>query len=156
MLFNSTVDDGQVFQTLTRHDGLTGNSVRSILQDREGNFWFGTGDGLVRYRPPQPNPPKALIDAVIADRRYGDIDEVEVSSRVGLVAFEFHGMSFKTRAGGIVYRYQLVGYDSDWKNTNARRIEYQDLPKGNYTFFVLAVDRDLVYSETPATVPPRT
>ncbi len=33
-----------------------------------------------------------------------------------------------------------------------RRVEYQDLPKGSYTFEVVAVDRDLAYSEVAATV----
>ena len=38
--------------------------------------------------------------------------------------------------------------DDDWTNTKERRIEYQNLPEGNYTFELQAVDRDLVYSET--------
>ena len=70
---------------------------------------------------------------------------------VELVVFEFHGMSFRTRPGGMVYRYQLNGYD-DWRTTRERRMEYQGIPIGEYTFEVVAVDRDLVYSEEPATV----
>jgi serine phosphatase RsbU (regulator of sigma subunit) len=52
----------------------------------------------------------------------------------------------------MVYRYRLIGYDAESKNTNDRRVEYQNLRRGSYTFEVLAVDRDLVYSESPATV----
>jgi hypothetical protein len=77
---------------------------------------------------------------------------VTVPSSAGLVALEFHGRSFKTRPEAMVYRYRLSGYDTDWKNTKNQRVEYQDLPTGNYTFEVVAVDRDLVYSETPATM----
>jgi signal transduction histidine kinase/FixJ family two-component response regulator len=51
----------------------------------------------------------------------------------------------------MVYRYRLTGYEN-WKNTLAHRVEYQNLPRGNYTFEVQAVDRDLVYSEAPATM----
>ncbi len=40
----------------------------------------------------------------------------------------------------------------DWRNTREQRVEYQDLPRGDYTFEVEAVDRDLVYSESPAVV----
>ena len=69
-----------------------------------------------------------------------------------LVAFEFHGISLKTRPEATLYRYQLTGYDEEWQTTRNRRVEYQDLPTGEYTFEVLAVDRDLVYSEKPATV----
>ena len=111
-----------------------------------------TSRGVVRFRPPAPSPPPVFIDAVVADRRYEGVDAVEVSSTVGLIAFEFHGRSFKTRPEAMVYRYRLAGYDKGWKNTNARHVEYEDLPKGKYTFEVLAVDRDLVYSEMPGTV----
>ena len=52
----------------------------------------------------------------------------------------------------MVYRYRMKGYEEDWQTTHARRVEYQDLPRGRYTFEVQAVDRDLVYSEPPATV----
>ncbi|MCZ6679703.1 MAG: triple tyrosine motif-containing protein, partial [Candidatus Poribacteria bacterium] len=77
--------------------------------------------------------------------------EVTIPTSARLVAFEFHGKSFRTRPEGMVYRYRLVGHNEDWKNTHDHRVEYQDLPIGNYNFEVLAVDRDLVYSE-PASV----
>ncbi len=144
--------DGQVFQTLTHQDGLANNVVFSILQDREGVLWFGTLNGVTRYRPPTPSPPPVFIDAVVADRRYEKVSELAVPSSVKLTAFEFHGMSFKTRPDGMVYRYRLRGYDKEWKTVRARRAEYQDLPSGEYIFEVVAVDRDLVYSEKPATV----
>lgn len=61
-------------------------------------------------------------------------------------------MSFRTRPGGMVYRYRLKRYDENWLTTRERRVEYQGIPIGDYTFDVVAVDRDLVYSEEPATV----
>jgi sigma-B regulation protein RsbU (phosphoserine phosphatase) len=68
------------------------------------------------------------------------------------VAFEYKGMSFKTRPGQMVYVYRLEGYDASWRQTQERRVEYRDLPPGEYTFQVKAVDRDLSYSENPAQV----
>ena len=157
--------DGQVLQTLNRHDGLTGKPVWSILQDTDGTYWFGgMGGGIVRYHQPKASPPPIFIDAVVADRRYEDFSQpIRILSNLGRIAFEFHGVSFKTRPGGMVYRYRLAPLNPpnfggkasplhDWKNTNDRRVEYQSLPPGNYTFEVLAVDRDLVYSEAPARV----
>ena len=152
--------DGRVFQTLTRDDGLTGNTIWSLLQDGEGNLWVPTFNGVVRYRQPAPSPPPVFIDAVVVDKRYTGVSSVTIPSTAGLVSFEFHGKSFKTRPEAMVYRYRLrgqgqalplQGYDK-WKNTNDRRVEYLNLPRGNYTFEVLAVDRDLVYSERPAQV----
>ena len=146
--------DGQIFQTITSGDGLVGNGIRPILQDRDACFWFGTigAGGLTRYCPPQPASPPVFIDAIVANRRYEKKSEVAISSSVDLVEFEFHGISLKTRPGGMIYRYRLTGHDEDWQTTHARQVRYEDLPRGSYTFEVQAVDRDLGYSERPATV----
>jgi signal transduction histidine kinase/ligand-binding sensor domain-containing protein len=144
--------DGQVFQSLSYQDGLAGNTVDRMLQDREGNIWIGTRNGVTRFRPPAPTAPPIFIDAVVTDRRHEGTSALAVPSTAGAIAFEFHGTSFKTRPGAMVYRYRLKGHDADWKTTHARRVEYQDLPQGTYIFEVQAVDRDLVYSEKPATV----
>ena len=37
------------FQHITSDDGLSNNTVRGIVQDRQGYLWFGTEDGLNRY-----------------------------------------------------------------------------------------------------------
>jgi signal transduction histidine kinase/DNA-binding response OmpR family regulator/sugar lactone lactonase YvrE len=39
----------QRFEHLTINHGLPENSVRAILQDRQGFLWFGTQNGLARY-----------------------------------------------------------------------------------------------------------
>ncbi|MBI2502332.1 MAG: sigma 54-interacting transcriptional regulator [Candidatus Latescibacteria bacterium] len=139
--------DGQVFQTLTVQDGLASNETGAIFEDREGDLWFGTSGGVTRYRPPALSSPPVFIDAVVADRRYEHMTDVEVPVGARLIAFEFHGISFKTRPEAMVYRYRLVGHDDAWQNSHARRVEYQDLPLGAYRFQVQAVDRDLAYSE---------
>ena len=92
------------------------------------------------------------IDGVVADRRYSKVNTLALPTGVGLVAFEFQGISFKTRPDGMVYRYRLKDYDRGWQTTRERRVEYQNLPRGTYTFEVQGVDRDLVYSDTPAIV----
>ena len=145
--------DGQVFQTLTRQDGLAGDvgfgATGAILQDGEGQLWFGGATkGVTRYRPPPPSPPSVSIDALVAGERYGNPQDLTITSNTRLITFEFRGgMSFKTRPEGMVYRYRLNGHEVDWNTTHARRVEYADVPKGNYRFEVQAVDRDLVYSE---------
>ena len=144
--------DGQVFQTILQQDGLASNVVWSVLQDREGEVWFGTNKGVTRYHLPTPSPPPAFIDAVVADRRYEGERDLVISSSVEMIAFDFRGISFKTRPGALMYRYRMKGYDEGWKIAREHRAEYQGLPLGTYTFEVQAVDRDLVYSEKPATV----
>lgn len=41
--------DGKSFTNFTTRDGLCNNDVSSILEDRDGNIWLGTADGLCRY-----------------------------------------------------------------------------------------------------------
>jgi hypothetical protein len=37
-------------EAFAQQDGLTGDYVHCVLQDREGNVWFGTSGGLDRFR----------------------------------------------------------------------------------------------------------
>lgn len=41
--------DGNSFTQYTVKDGLSDNNVISILEDKEGILWLGTGDGICRY-----------------------------------------------------------------------------------------------------------
>ena len=143
--------DGQIFQSLTAEDGLIADNAFAFLEDREGNLWVGSG-GVTRYHQPAPSPPPVSIHTVVANRRYEGVSELGIPSTVDLVSFEYGAMSFRTRPEAMLYRYRLKGYKDDWQTTHDLRVEYQDLPIGNYTFEIIAVDRDLVYSEQPATV----
>ena len=144
--------DGQTFSSLTPDDGLAGNYATQIHEDTDGTLWIGTGEGITRFRRSKAWPPPVFIDAVIADRRYEGTADVKIPSTAGLMTFEFRAISYKTRPEAMVYRYRLRGYEEEWKTVRAREVTYEDLPTGNYTFEVIAVDRDLVYSERPATL----
>ena len=143
--------DGQVFQNLTRKDGLASNLALCIVGDGKGGLWICDNAGLTRFQTPEPTPLPVFIDAVVANRRYHKVEEVAIPASVGLVAFEFRAMSFKTPPDHIVYLYRLQGYEEEWRQTRSNRVEYADLPRGDYVFQIKAVDRDLNYSQ-PASV----
>ncbi len=137
--------DGQLFQTINSpHIG----PVSQILEDRDGNFWFGTMLGsIIRYRPRRV-PPRIRLLQVIADRVHENSEEVIVSKTDQNVIFEYRGLSFSTHPSDMLYIYRLKGYDSDWQPaTQKMRTYYRDLPPGDYTFQIRAIDRDLNYSE---------
>ena len=144
--------DGQTWVTLTGLDGLPNNALWGISEDTEGHVWLATAGGLARYRRPKLYPPTVYIDAVVADQRYHRIDALSVPATTGIVAFEYHGMSLKTRPEAMAYRFRLRGLSDEWQNTGKTRVEYERLLPGPYAFQVQAVDRDLVYSVQPATV----
>jgi serine phosphatase RsbU (regulator of sigma subunit)/ligand-binding sensor domain-containing protein len=145
--------DGRTFQSLNKEDGLAGNVVRSITEDRDGDLWFGCSGGITRFHKPDPSPPPVIIDAVIADRRHEQPDSLSIPSGFGVMAFEFHGLSSRTRPGALVYQYRLSGHEDTWNTTSQSRVEYEDLPLGSYTFEVEAIDRDLVRSAQSARLP---
>ena len=142
--------DGRVFQKLLRRDGLAQNTVQDILQDRGGDFWIATEGGVTRYRP-RRNPPRVRITDVVTDRRHGPVDEIRLPASQQFLALKFQGSSLTTPLDGMVYAVRLEGCDPDWKPVYTGRVEYQNLPLGEYLFQVKAVDRDLNYS-APAAV----
>ena len=60
---------GPEAEQFTTKDGLSANIVRSALEDREGNIWFGTDHGLDRFREtaftaisiPNPDSPRLIM-----------------------------------------------------------------------------------------------
>ncbi len=144
--------DGQIVQTLLRRDGVVSNSVRELYQDLAGDVWIGTSAGLTRYRRTHTPPPVVMTDVITNEGRHGPVVSLELTTAHDLIAFEFTGISFKTRPEAMGYRYRLVGYDDIWHSTHGGRAEFLDLPRGDFTFEVVAVDRDLSYSAEPARV----
>ena len=137
--------DGQFFQTINSpHIG----PVWQILEGRDGALWFGTVQNtLVRYRR-QKTPPQIRLLQVIADEVYENPQEDIVSTTDQQVIFEYKGLSFSTHPRDMLYIYRLEGYDSDWQPaTRKMQAFYRDLPPGDYTFQVRAIDRDFNYSE---------
>ena len=153
--------DGRTFQRLDSKDGLPNDKVHSIFITEKGEIWIGTEGDLVRYIPSKI-PPSVSITQILADETpYERPTETVTLKSISRVSFSFRGVSFKTSPGRMLYYYQLVGKDSDpdsrddlahWQGpTNQETVEYFDLKPGDYDFKVVAVNRDLVYSETPAT-----
>ena len=141
--------DGQLFQTIkSSHIG----PVLKILEDRDGAFYFGTAQNtLVRYRQRQTSPRVRLLQ-VVADQVYENPQNIIVSTTDQQMTFEYKGISFSTHPRDMLYIYRLKGYDLDWQPpTRKMRAYYRDLPPGDYTFQVRAIDRDLNYSEIAQT-----
>lgn len=63
-------------ESFATKDGLSDDFIRSILQDREGNIWVGTTNGLDRFRKTNLVPvslPVHSQNAVIAADDHGDL-----------------------------------------------------------------------------------
>ncbi|NKB70233.1 MAG: AAA domain-containing protein [Candidatus Latescibacteria bacterium] len=137
--------DGLVFQHLSRRDGLIQDTVQDLFEDRDGAIWIATEGGLTRYKPSRTIPTVRLTH-VIADRRYAPDQPVRLPVSQQLIVFEFQGTSGTTHPNGMAYVYRLKGLEADRQTTYEGRVEYNELPTGEYIFEVQAVDRDLNYS----------
>ncbi|MFH1570804.1 MAG: two-component regulator propeller domain-containing protein, partial [Gemmatimonadota bacterium] len=143
--------DGRRFQAFTTADGL-GNDVAAVAVDRQGRVWAATAtNGVTVYRPADAPPPVA-VTSVVTDRRLGAVAAVSLPTTQPFLGFEFRGISFKTRPDALQYRYRLLGLDPAWQVAHEGRTGFRDLPRGEYTFEVEAVDRDLSRSPAPARV----
>ena len=143
--------DGIAWASLDMRDGLANNTVTSIYQDSDGFLWFGTEEGITRYRRSVVPPPVRIV-AVTTDKRYTDLDAIGAAIAGTRVTFEYSSIDFKTHPEKRLYHYKLEGYDTHWSQpTKDTRVDYADLPVGEYTFQAQAIDRDLVYSASPAT-----
>ena len=141
---------------VVRYDGVHFQRIKSphigpvcqILEDRDGTFWFGTLLGtVVRYRVKQ-NSPRVRLLRVTTDQAYENFEAGIQSTSDQPVVFEYKGLGFSTRPGDMLYTCRLKGYDREWRRaTGEMRAHYRDLPTGDYTFQVRAIDRDLNYSE---------
>ena len=145
--------DDRCFQTLDSRDGLVNDTVYSVCMDKRGQIWLGTKGGVARFIPSK-SLPSVYIMQMIADETYTNPKgSIQLSSGVHRISLSYHAISFKTRPGAMLYLYQLVGHDKDWQQpTHEETAEYLDLSPGHYTFQVKAVDRDLHYSDPPASL----
>jgi ligand-binding sensor domain-containing protein len=142
--------DGRNFQTLSMVDGLPSDRVTGIFEDQDRTIVVTTYKGVCRYTPEDGEPPGIRIEAVETDRVHAPGDAVSMSSSIPAVRIRFHGTSLKTRR--MQYTYMLDGFDTEWRATSRDEVRYEALPPGMFTFRVMAMNRDLVYSGSPAEV----
>lgn len=143
--------DGKHFQQLTMADGLPSNCITGLILQPDGSMIIGTYHGIIQYYPTANVPPQVEIREVTADKVYQKQDELELSTTAtNFLTISYHGVSLATQK--MRYSYILEGYDKEWHETWERQVRYENLPVGEYTFNVIAINRDLFTSETPAVI----
>jgi DNA-binding NtrC family response regulator len=141
--------DGKHFQMLTTMDGLPSNSVTGFVPQSDGSMIIGTYRGIVHYHPTAKLPPSVEIREVAADEVYQNPTELEfTTTETRLLTISYHGLNFATRQ--MRYSYILEGHDKEWQDTWERQARYDNIPVGEYNFKVVAINRDLMESETPS------
>jgi len=74
---NDTIGKSTVFKNYSSIDGLINDHITTILEDKKGNIWFGTGGGVCRldpggsfqsFKPPLELASKAILSLVEDNR----------------------------------------------------------------------------------------
>lgn len=147
--------------------GIECNS-RATCVDNEGNLWFGTIKGAIRFSPREElyrereTPHVRVTDVKLF---YENVNWNEYSSQLshwfGLpvnavlshdknhITFYFSAIS-KSFPEHIRYSFKLDGFDKDWTPfEEINSATYSNLPPGNYYFNVRAENKDGITTETP-------
>ncbi|HBF88199.1 MAG TPA: hypothetical protein DDX39_06105, partial [Bacteroidales bacterium] len=143
------------------------NKLNSILQDDFGNVWFGTIKGLTKYSPDLENEikntPQIHLSAIelfyekvnwldYADSVspwFGIPQNLELPYNKNHLTFKFNAVSL-SNPEKVKYRYMLEGLDESWSPIRQEsEVVYSSLPAGNYTFKVIAVGENGIWTEKP-------
>jgi ligand-binding sensor domain-containing protein/serine phosphatase RsbU (regulator of sigma subunit) len=113
--------------------------LNSSFRDAQGNIWFGTGNGLVKYN-------SGLFSSLVSEPRifisekklnYNTIEggKARFGHKENNFTFSFTGLWYKDPES-LQYRYMLEGYDPEW-NYSERPVSgraYSQLPSGDFVF----------------------
>jgi len=154
-----------------KKDGITKGEVSTVCEDNQGNLWFGSRKGLIKFdinideynaQKPQTYITDLQIDYKRVNwkkRGYEIVPWTNVPKNLELphdtahVTFSFVGINHKAPYE-VRYQWKLEGFDKaytpfTYKNT----VTYPKLPPGKYIFKVIACnsDEECNDAENPAT-----
>ena len=154
-----------------KQDGLLnieGNGGRQPagVKAIDGRLWFPTAQGIAVVDPGavttnQISPP-VLIEEIVIDRNpvenekfqsaISNQSEITLAPGQSNLEINYTGISF-INSGQVKFKYRLEGLDRDWNEVGKRRTAYYSyLPPGEYTFHVIAANRDGIWNTEGARV----
>ncbi|MFQ5649590.1 MAG: response regulator [bacterium] len=141
----------------------------AVFKDKDGNLWFGTLAGAIKYAPQYDRqnakePRTHIVDVRIFHEKVdwrARCDSVSKSTELPYdlclpfnqnhLTFDFVGISLAIPEK-VRYLYKLDGFDKSWSPVTADRFAtYSNLPPGDYAFKVKACNNDQLWNAKPAT-----
>jgi signal transduction histidine kinase/ligand-binding sensor domain-containing protein len=131
------------------------------IRARDGRLWFPTMGGVAVIDPAtvttNAQPPPVVIEAARIDNRVVTPElfqsalrnpngALQLAPRQNNFEIQYTALSF-INAETLKFKYKLEGQDPDWVEAGTRRTAYYSyLPPGDYTFRVIAANRDGVWN----------
>ena len=149
-------------------NGLKGSEINqnAFFIDHEGYLWIGTINGLTRYDSKfdylNETPPTLVLNDIKLNFQTPDwkklnidVDSkthlpvfLELNHRQNHITFDFQAIT----TDNIKYQFILEGLDEDWTPlTEKTEATYPNIPPGEYTFKVKAINSDGTWSKTELT-----
>lgn len=135
-------------------------------QSHTGEIFIPTYEGLIYFHPDSikddPSPPKVIIsnlslfnreDEVLEyDGFISELKEVSLPYNHNDLRFDFVALHFGEPSKN-KYKYKLENFDEDWVDAGTQRnATYTNLSPGEYTFRVMACNRDGIWNEEGASL----
>ncbi len=159
------------FKIIGQSEGFTGHDCQDngMVRGADGRWWILASDKLIRFKPERivanSCPPLCHVTSVeipgessdwvtVMDTAlfYDTASQLKIRGSHSTVRINYTGISTRN-PDDITYRYRMTGLDNNWSaKTTARRVTYNDLRPGKYTFELLSVNADGVVSENPDTL----
>lgn len=118
---------------------------------KNGKLNFPTIKGVATINPEKitfnKKEPPVIINKVTIDGISKEFNKnLTLSARTKKIGIYFTAISF-TAPVKIRFSYRLFGYKKKWTETNSRdKIDYSNLPSGNYKFKIIACNNDRVWN----------
>ena len=136
------------------------------FKDKNGNLWFGTVNGVVKYFPERDKKnivePNTYISKItlslgkdfLSDYSNGLNDNnlpnnLELTYNKTHLTFHFISTSKKIPSK-VKYQYKLVPLNDEWIPINNNIADFPILPDGEYVFMVRSCNDDGLWDKTPA------
>ena len=130
----------------------------------DGRLWLLPLDGVSvvdpSHLPFDKLPPPVQIEQIVADGKtywqnlWGDTSSLhpKLPPRVRDLIIDYTALSLVV-PGKVRFRFKLEGQDPNWREVvNQRRVEYSNLPPGNYRFRVTACNNSGVWNDQGASL----
>ncbi|ELR70872.1 hypothetical protein C900_03307 [Fulvivirga imtechensis AK7] len=142
----------------SQEDGLKATAATSSAQSlkaKDGTLWFATNRGVEMIDPGNiklnARKPPVAIEKVLIDNKPVTADSlITIPAGKHRITIKFAALSY-IAPHSITYKYKLSGFDDDWQESQDKKeISYTNLPYGNYSFQVLAANRDGIWNDEGA------
>lgn len=165
-------DENQKIKTICKYgseEGFVGveTNINAVLEDLNGNIWFGTVDGATVYKPKLDKQNFIESKTHIIDinlffeetdwKLFSDsLDEfnlpidLELDYNNNHLTFEFAGICF-SNPNKVKYKYRLLGQSDIWSpDVFDNHVTFSNITPGNYEFQVISCNDSDLWNTEPS------